>query len=135
MREAKLRGLGVAIAVEMFNSIVLSNPELRYQLALFVPLLRGGLLVHRLYLNLILICCSAPAAHAQRARRAGCKTHLEAANLARCGVQHCQAPRLLPDKGGAAQALDVVPWDVRRVQGCVSVRLVQTSLLPPLGVP
>jgi hypothetical protein len=29
MREAKLRGLGVAIAVEMFNSIILSSPELR----------------------------------------------------------------------------------------------------------
>jgi len=28
MREAKLRGLGVAIAVEMFNSIILSSPEL-----------------------------------------------------------------------------------------------------------
>ena len=39
MREAKLRGLGVAIAVEMFNSIVLTNPDLRYHLVLLVPVL------------------------------------------------------------------------------------------------
>jgi hypothetical protein len=32
MREAKLRGLGVAIAVEMFNTIILTNPEIRYHL-------------------------------------------------------------------------------------------------------
>ena len=30
MREAKLRGLGVAIAVEMFNLIIATNPDLRY---------------------------------------------------------------------------------------------------------
>jgi hypothetical protein len=28
MREAKLRGLGVAIAVEMFNEIIAENPDL-----------------------------------------------------------------------------------------------------------
>lgn len=29
MREAKLRGLGVAVAVEMFNDIIASDPALR----------------------------------------------------------------------------------------------------------
>ena len=29
MREAKLRGLGVAIAVEIFNDIIATDPELR----------------------------------------------------------------------------------------------------------
>ena len=29
MREAKLRGLGVAIAVEIFNDIIATDPELK----------------------------------------------------------------------------------------------------------
>ena len=113
MREAKLRGLGVAIAVEMFNSIVLTSPELRYHLTSLVD---GRMvafvdraecfddIVHTLTRTRTLT-------RTQRQRRTGHTTNLEAADLARCGMQHRQTPRLLSDKGGVAQALDVLPRD------------------------